>query len=251
MNIIFISAFILGLTSSLHCIGMCGPIALIIPVNRKNNLIMSGQILLYNFGRILTYSILGIIIGSIGFTLQTFQILQWISIASGVLLIAFAWRKYLGHMKLAGAGFSTINKLYGKIAKSHSPFKLLGLGAVNGLLPCGMVYVAMLNAILAGNLVESGLAMAIFGLGTIPAMFFVSFSASKISSKARARFNVAIPYVLSIVGLLILLRGMNLGIPYISPEIQPKQSVQVHKKEQSCVTSDKNEPIKMDCCHSK
>lgn len=253
MNVVFLSGLILGLTSSFHCVGMCGPIAMVLPLNRKNNWITSGQILLYNLGRILTYSVLGLLIGMVGFTFNTFQILQWISIVSGIILVMYAWRKIIGKISLFSSlnSFSVTNKLFGKIIKSNSPFKLFLLGNVNGLLPCGMVYVALLNAILTGDVFGGALAMMFFGIGTIPMMFFVSFSASKISSKTRADLNKLTPVLLTIVGCMIILRGMNLGIPYISPKISaPQQKTEVvqnqPKVEEQC-----DQEVQMECCHSK
>lgn len=244
---IIITALILGLTSSLHCIGMCGPIAMAIPIDRSSQSKVIFGILTYNLGRILVYGLLGLIIGSIGFSLQTFGILQWISILSGIGLIIFAWRKYLSKLNfhfLPSLQFNgMINKLFGKIVRSNSKFKLLFLGAINGLLPCGMVYIALLNALLAGTLVGSSMAMISFGLGTIPAMFAVSYTFNKITGKTRLALNRIVPYAMTVVGLMIVLRGLNLGIPYLSPEIK------ISKTDNVECTSEQGEEVTMSCCH--
>lgn len=247
MNTFVITGFILGLTSSLHCMGMCGPIAMAIPVQRKNNWTILNGVLQYNLGRVFTYAILGFLIGSIGLTIHTFGVLQWLSILSGILLIAYAWRKWLGksfHAQLPSLNVNGfVSKGIGTILRSKFPFKLPLLGALNGLLPCGMVYVALMNALLAGNQSMSAFAMIGFGLGTLPSMMAVGFAAGKITGALRTKLNATVPYMLTIVGLLVILRGMNLGIPFISPkaEMAMKHSAGMQKPEPE---------MKMDCCHS-
>ena len=247
MNTFVITGFILGLTSSLHCIGMCGPIGMAIPVDRKNNWTILAGVLQYNLGRILTYALLGLLIGSIGLTIHTFGFLQWLSIISGVALILYAWRKLLGksfHTKLPSINVNGfVSKGIGTVLRSKFPFKLPLLGMLNGLLPCGMVYVALMNALLTGTQGSSSIAMIAFGLGTLPSMMAVGFAAGKINGALRSKLNAAVPYMLTIVGFLIILRGMNLGIPFISPKAEMAMK---HNKEMK-----KAEPeMKMDCCHS-
>ena len=249
MGTFILAGFIIGLTSNFHCIGMCGPIAMAIPVNRKNNLTILSGALQYNFGRIITYSLLGALVGIIGLSIQTFGILQWLSIIAGIGLIIFAWKKYLYRIipfKIPTFGFQTqLNKGLGKIIRSHSPFKLLLLGILNGLLPCGMVFVALSNAILTGDILSSSIAMLAFGVGTLPAMMAVVFMMNKISSVARQRMNKAVPYLLTIVGLLIILRGMNLGIPFISPTVKMVEK-KIEKVDGKMETESS---VQMDCCH--
>lgn len=243
-----ITGFILGLTANFHCIGMCGPIALAVPVHRQNNVTIIFGALQYNIGRILSYSVLGSIVGIVGISIHTFGILQWLSVLSGLFLIIYAWRKYLS--KLFRHHLPTLpiqkylNFALGKIIKSKHPMKLSFLGMLNGLLPCGMVYAALLNALLTGEIVGSALAMVFFGIGTLPAMVGVIYMANKITPKLRAKFNKVVPYLISIVGLLIVLRGLNLGIPYISPVIKVEQNA-------DNVASKKIPQVTMECCHSK
>lgn len=243
-------ALILGLSSSFHCVGMCGPIAMAIPANRKNNWTLSFGILSYNLGRILTYAILGLIVGNIGLSLTTFGIMQWISILAGIGLILFAWKKVIGRIiPFSGSSKLTtfIAQNIGKVMRSNSVFKLPLLGMLNGLLPCGMVYVALTNAILAGSPINGALSMLFFGLGTIPAMFAIAYFANKITGKVRQKINTAIPYILTIVGVLVVLRGMNLDIPYISPKVQLTEM----KNENNTSEQAPAPEVKMSCCHSK
>lgn len=243
MESFILYGLIIGLTSNLHCIGMCGPIAMAVPLNRDNNLSIFGGILQYNFGRVLTYSVLGAIVGAIGITANTFGILQWLSIITGILLIIYAWRKWLGSkidQKLAiPAASAFISKNIGKLMRSNSVFRLPLLGGLNGLLPCGMVFFALGNALLAGSAIQSALAMTAFGFGTLPSMIIVAFAANRIGNSLRAKLNTVVPYMLTIVGLLIILRGMNLNIPFISPGLK------------MVVNTEKVEEVEMSCCHSK
>lgn len=242
MNTIYVAALVLGLASNFHCIGMCGPIAMAIPLDRSSNFRLISGILQYNLGRILVYGLLGAIIGIFGLSIQTIGFLQWMSIIIGITLIVYAWRKYLANLlpsiRLSFSVNQYINKSIGKIIRSKSPFKLLGLGALNGLLPCGMVFAALLNALVAGNSFNSAVAMMIFGAGTLPAMIAVAYLANKMGAKLRIKMNKAVPYLLTVVGLLIVLRGMNLNIPFISPRVSIQQ------------TTEQDPEVKMDCCHS-
>jgi uncharacterized protein len=243
MDSIILYGFIIGLTSNLHCIGMCGPIAMAIPVDRSNNATILSGILQYNLGRVLTYSVLGLLIGMIGITATTFGILQWLSIVTGIFLIIYAWRKWIGSRFEAKISIPKINMFVsrniGKVLQSNVPFKLSILGSLNGLLPCGMVFLAMGNALLGGSPFNSALAMAAFGIGTLPSMIAVGFAANRMSSSFREKLNKAVPYLLTVVGILIVLRGMNLNIPFISPQMK------------TVVTEQQDEQVEMSCCHSK
>ncbi len=249
---IIIIGFLIGLGSNFHCIGMCGPIALAVPVNRKNNLTILSGAFQYNIGRVITYSILGLIVGIIGLTINTLGILQWLSIISGIVLILFAWKKYFYKLlPILNSNFSIqpfLNKGLGKVIRSKNPFRLFFLGFLNGLLPCGMVFIALTNAILTGDVIPSAIAMIAFGIGTLPAMIAIVFMANKITQQARQKMNKIVPYLLTVVGLLIILRGLNLGIPYISPNIKMIEK-KIDAKNGEASEQKTERTIQMDCCH--
>ena len=219
------SAVILGVISNLHCIGMCGPIAFAIPFNRTSKFQLFLGILQYNLGRILIYSILGTIVGFIGLGVKFVGILQALSVIAGFGIILYAWRKvvftgsFFGRFRLNFIQKFT-SKNMGKILKNNSSLKFFFLGNLNGLLPCGMVYTALITSIIAGGPIQSGLTMLFFGLGTIPGMILITYYANKLSGQYRGKINKALPYLVSLIGLIILLRGLNLGIPYLSPEVK-------------------------------
>ncbi|NVK62943.1 MAG: sulfite exporter TauE/SafE family protein [Flavobacteriales bacterium] len=254
METILVTGLILGLASNFHCLGMCGPIAMVLPLNRSNNWTILGGTLQYNLGRTLMYGLLGVLFGLLGVTIQVFGVLQWLSILAGIALVIFAWRKQLKvwfpHVSNPFGIQSGIQKLMGKSMKSKSRFRLFAFGAINGLLPCGMVYVALLNALLADSLVSSSLAMVAFGVGTLPVMIFIPFMSNKIGVETRKKLNRTIPYVLTVVGLMIALRGMNLGIPFVSPRISVPTATVVDEGQEQQVDNEIQAPVKMDCCHS-
>nr|WP_294858598.1 sulfite exporter TauE/SafE family protein [uncultured Fluviicola sp.] len=229
--IFLVNSFILGLAGSFHCIGMCGPIALALPLNRKSSASILIGILTANTGRIITYTLLGLLIGSIGFSLHLFRLFQVLSILFGVALIFIAWRKQvLKRFEFRVPGFQ--NWVSGKMTlllKQNGPLKLFGIGFLNGLLPCGMIFLALANALLAENPIGSAAAMAAFGLGTLPALLAVGFFAQNINQAFRKKLSSAFPYLLSVIGILVILRGANLGIPYLSPRMEQQTGIDNQK----------------------
>lgn len=229
--IFLIGSFILGLAGSFHCIGMCGPIALALPLNRNS----AGSILLgvltANAGRIITYTLLGFIIGTIGFSLQLFRFFQVLSVLFGIFLIVIAWQKHwLKQIEVSIPGLQRF--ISGNMRNwfhQKGTFKLFGIGLLNGLLPCGMIFLALANALLAENPTGSAAAMAAFGLGTLPALLGVGFFAQRINQVFRTKLTAAFPYLLSVIGLLVILRGANLGIPVLSPKMEEQTTAGAKK----------------------
>ena len=208
----------MGFLGSFHCIGMCGPIVLALP----------GQGILYkvtyNFGRTITYIILGALIGLVGEGFAVVGMQQSLSIGVGVImLIVVVFTKYK-HFDLPTGG--VINKLFlavkrglGPLLKSKSIFSPVLIGILNGLLPCGLVYAALFAALSMGSVLNSAVYMLFFGLGTIPIMLGLGIFSGLITPAVRTKLNKAVPYFLAIVAIILILRGMNLGIPYISPKL--------------------------------
>ena len=219
-----ISGFIFGLLGSFHCIGMCGPIVFLLPLSRDKKPLMFLQLFLYNFGRILSYAIIGLLFGLLGKGLNLFAAQQKLSIAVGVLMIltaVFSFRS-MKFNKMVTPFFSMISRLKSKIGaglKKKSPDTFLSIGMLNGFLPCGLVYMAMLGAIAEANAGFGALYMVFFGLGTIPLMTAVVFLSNTLSSglKTRERIRKLIPVFIVLTGFLFILRGSGLNIPYLSP----------------------------------
>lgn len=227
------AAFLLGLITSLHCIGMCGPIALSLGLNPSQSVSLYAKNMTYQLGRITTYSFLGLIVGFFGSGFQLAVSQQTLSIIVGIIMMTMVFlpknintsiqsknplTAFLLHIKLS------LGKLLGK-----SNFQsLYTIGLLNGLLPCGPVYVALTAAIASQTPVEAAFFMGIFGLGTFPLMFLTTMIGNKLSQEYRNRILKIYPIVLLILGSLFILRGLELNIPYISP---PEKSLQISPKQ--------------------
>lgn len=217
-----ISAFILGLLGSFHCVGMCGPIAFMLPVDRNNNYKKVIQISIYHIGRLLSYSIMGLIFGLIGKGLNLFGFQQQLSIIIGVIMIVVILIPYKKFNKynLSKPVFQVISKVksaLGSALKKKNSDTFLTIGFLNGFLPCGLVYMAVFGAIAGGNAVEGSLYMTFFGLGTIPLMTTAIYFSNFLKGAMRQKIHKAIPVFVVLIGVLFILRGLGLGIPYISP----------------------------------
>ncbi|MEM1002635.1 MAG: sulfite exporter TauE/SafE family protein, partial [Bacteroidota bacterium] len=211
------------LLGSLHCMGMCGPIAFMLPVDRNNPYKKAGQISLYHFGRILSYAIIGLVFGLLGKSLYIFGIQQQLSIGIGVLMILLVLIpvEYSSRFKITQPIYRIISKIksgLGSALKSKSPDTFLTIGFLNGFLPCGLVYMAVFGAIAMGNVIESSFYMMLFGLGTIPLMTTAVYIGKFLNHNIKHKIQKAIPIFVVIIGVLFILRGLGLGIPYVSPE---------------------------------
>ena len=217
-----VSAFILGLLGSFHCVGMCGPIAFMLPVDRSNTFKKITQIAIYHFGRLLAYSIIGLIFGLIGKSLYIFGFQQQLSIIIGVLMILVVlipqqtFNKY-NFSRPVYRLISKVKSALGSAMKKKSMDTFLTIGFLNGFLPCGLVYMALFATIAGGNALNGILYMAVFGLGTIPLMTTAIYFSQFLKGKARQRIQKAIPVFVILIGALFILRGLGLGIPYLSP----------------------------------
>lgn len=221
---LFITGFGLGAVSSFHCVGMCGPIAFSLPVHYLPAAQKATGIILYNAGRIFTYAVLGLVFGFAGRQLYLAGMQQGLSIALGMILLFF-FIGTLTHTKIirfkwADAVTKQLQQFIARYMQQKKLYGMFVLGAANGLLPCGMVYFAITGALAAGSIEGGVLFMASFGLGTFPAMFALTYFGSMISMPVRNTMKKAVPYVVLVMGVLLVLRGLNLNIPYVSPYLQ-------------------------------
>lgn len=217
------SALIFGLLGSFHCIGMCGPIAFILPVDRSNNFKKVSQISLYHLGRIITYSLIGLLFGLLGKSFNLFGFQQQLSIFVGIIMIVAilipykTFNKY-NFSKPLYKVISKVKSALGKELKKKSADTFLTIGFLNGFLPCGLVYMALFGALASGDALQGSLYMAVFGIGTIPLMTTAIYFGNFLTGKVRYYIRKAIPIVVVLMGVLFILRGMGLGIPYVSPK---------------------------------
>ena len=221
MNLILISAISLGLLSSFHCLGMCGPIAMAVPSRRTSWAGRTADGLLLNAGRISTYAFLGALFGIFGRGLQLAGLQQSISLALGVLiLVGLLWPALIRGHVITGRLALLTGRAQHALARSlgrTSPLGLLSTGMLNGLLPCGLVYLALAASLMQDNAWRGAAFMAAFGLGTVPALLALRLGTSWFTGSTKAFLRRLSPYLVAAVGVLFVLRGMGLGIPYVSP----------------------------------
>ena len=158
-----------------------------------------------------------------GIHLLGFQ--QKVSVVMGALMIISVLFPALfrSQYSLDKSLFSFVGKLkksIGKLFAVRSFQSLFFIGLLNGLLPCGLVYIAIAGAIGTGSTAEGALYMILFGLGTIPMMLGISLAGNVLGLAVRQKINKIIPVLVVVVGLLFVLRGLDLGIPYLSPKKQ-------------------------------
>jgi sulfite exporter TauE/SafE len=233
-----LAALTLGFLGSFHCVGMCGPIALALPVDHSHPAKRILGTLSYNLGRILTYGAMGALFGLLGkgFVMAGYQ--QWLSIGLGVaILVDVLWPKSFSTstplLQPLYKVVAIIKQTLGGLFRKKSMESLLFIGLLNGLLPCGLVYMGVAGAIATGSPMQGALFMMAFGLGTAPAMLSATLLSGSITLQWRNNIRKAVPVVVSTMAFLLILRGLSLGIPYISPEMS------------------KTDCTKHTCCHKK
>jgi len=212
-------AFFIGLFGSIHCIGMCGPLAFAVPVAQDKWWLIIGDKVLYNAGRIVSYTFIGFLIGFLGRQLWISGLQQGISIVSGLLIILAGCSrifkiKFIQSKKLSLVT-SPINKLLNYAFSHHAGHFVIGL--LNGFLPCGFVYLALAGAINTNSPAMAAQYMFWFGAGTFPLMLIATVSSGFIGPVIRRRINRTMPYLMVCLGCWFVIRGASLNIPYLSP----------------------------------
>ncbi|MBU3681131.1 MAG: sulfite exporter TauE/SafE family protein [Flavobacterium sp.] len=216
------TAILFGLLSSLHCVGMCGPIALMLPTAQFKGPRKWIRIGLYHFGRLSAYTSIGLLFGLIGHGLYLAGLQQKLAIGTGIamILVSLISEKHLGQFSISKPIFKLLAQLksaMGAQFKKRSFSSFFSIGFLNGFLPCGMVYVALFGAIAMQTAVLGGLYMLLFGLGTLPLMGAVSALSDILSIRTRQTIQRYIPIMAIALGILFIIRGLGLGIPYVSP----------------------------------
>jgi len=221
---LYIAGFLFGLLGSVHCAGMCGPIALALPGGRSGFSFWMGRIN-YNLGRSITYALMGGVFGLLGFGVWMAGYQEVLAIVGGLVIIGIALGSlFLGktswmHIKPFWLPLDSLKKSMGRLLSMNRPSGLLGVGLLNGFLPCGFVYVALAGALASGSVISGMIYMFLFGLGTFPVMFLVSSSNRVLGPNTRVKLQKAIPYAALILGGLLVMRGLSLGIPFLSPDM--------------------------------
>ncbi|MCC7375901.1 MAG: sulfite exporter TauE/SafE family protein [Verrucomicrobiales bacterium] len=215
------TAWLLGMLGGLHCAGMCGPLMLALPRSGGSTVTFAAGRLAYQAGRVVTYGMIGVLAGTAGRGLAMAGWQRGVSVTLGVLMVAslfvspraltgFAWPSMVvGRLKMSMAG----------LLRRRGLMSLTVLGALNGLLPCGLVYAAGAGAATLDSAWEGALYMIVFGLGTLPMMLGISLCGQLVPTSVRLRLRHLVPVSVGLVGCLLILRGLSLGIPYLSPDL--------------------------------
>ncbi|MFZ1573551.1 MAG: sulfite exporter TauE/SafE family protein [Chlorobiota bacterium] len=234
-----LAGFILGITVSLHCAGMCGPLVLFLNAGESNIYKMMSRNLFYGLGKTITYAFLGGLVGLFGMSLNLIGLQQIMSLITGVLLLLYA---IVQTKKLNLPKLEIVEKFNSKIVRLITIFKVkkkitgpFYFGLLNGFLPCGVIYIALAMALNGANPYVSAGYMAAFGLGTLIMLFTISFSGNFIRSKFQPYIPLISRTVTIFISILLIIRGLGLGIPYLSPKL---------------VLNANNESV-LDCCRNK
>jgi sulfite exporter TauE/SafE len=213
MDIVFLaSAFSLGFLGSFHCVGMCGPIALMLPQSKSSTSeILVGR-LLYNFGRVFTYIVLGFLIGLLGFAVKLKGFQNELSVLTGVIILmvvlfSFGKRGQKTVYNLSTAYMLPLRNILKKLFARKSFLSMFSIGVINGLLPCGFVYLAVAGAVTMGSATSGILYMLMFGLGTFPIMMMISLAANYVSVSLRGQLSKLSPVLAIVVAILLIYRG--------------------------------------------
>lgn len=218
----------LGIVSSFHCVGMCGPLSLALPMGNLTKVQKSWSLFLYHSGRISIYGLLGLIFGMAGRQIYLAGFQRWFSISLGIVVLLFVVQYFFFQNSFQP---SFLNRYYQKLQQwiivlwqntSRGGFFLLGIA--NGLLPCGMVYLAVAGALSLSRVDESILFMVMFGLGTLPTLLMIIYLKTFITGSVRSSMRKAIPFLMALMGVVLILRGLNLGIPFISPVLESSRA---------------------------
>ena len=218
--IFYFSAFLIGLAGSVHCVGMCGPLALAIPgASKDKGFTFFLRTIAYQISRISGYGVLGLIVGFFSQGMQFTGVQPYFSLLSGILLLflgffgiipevnAFSKYPIIQHFQVK------INRIIGTVMTNEHFSTPFVLGFLNAMLPCGMIYIALGTGLSSGNMSEAALYLISFGLGTLPLMFMVSLSGQFLSLQMRRSWQKAIPIIFIISGIILIYKGMNIDLP--------------------------------------
>ncbi len=229
------AALLLGFLGSFHCVGMCGPILMSLPQNQENSSTRFWKQLLYHSGRISVYFIFGLLIGLLGKGFLMIQIQQAMSIGFGIILLLVTVFPFVLPDKIKSFNFfkfSWFRNSFTQLINSKKTIAIYFLGFLNGLLPCGFVYVALAAAAVTASPMNAAGFMAFFGIGTAPALIILTMLGAIVQVSIRNKLRKVLPVITIVVALLLILRGLNLGIPMLSPKISHQHSSPA-----------------LDCCH--
>lgn len=226
-----LTGLLLGLAGGLHCAGMCGPIAMALPSTGRKGLFRFAEKGLYQIGRVATYALLGLFVGLGASVFELAGYGRVASVTAGILMIVTAALQLVWHRNLLPSGpihraTAPIRSKLGELLKQRSMLALTGIGMLNGLLPCGLVTSALLGSAATTEPLAGMVFMSFFGIGTLPVMMSIALGSTILNDRMRSSMRVAMPVLAIAVGVIVVLRGLALDIPFVSPpEAKPHSQV--------------------------
>lgn len=223
-------AMLMGLTGSLHCVGMCGPIMMVMPFHRFAGVRKAAALLLYHLARISVYALMGVALFSFREAFRP-QVQQYVSVSVGGALLLAGIISFLprGSRAVSGLPWSGfVRRSLGAFIGSPRLGHIAVAGALNGLLPCGLVYMALSATLSLGSPLQAAMFMYLFGLGTSPALVVVSVVGRRVPFLSAPAFRRLTPIFVFSFGCLFLLRGLNLGVPWLSPRVAIENGKVMH-----------------------
>lgn len=228
----WIMAFAMGLAGSLHCAGMCGPIVWVLPFQLLKGYRKWVGVALYHIARISVYAAMGLVLHSFSSLFQP-QVQQYVSVGLGILMLIAGVISFIPNRNVVSLPWAeAVKKQLGKFIGRPSVSALFMSGLLNGLLPCGLVYMALSAATTAHTALQSVGLMYAFGAGTLPVLVSLTILKNKVAFLRTQHIRKLVPVVMLVFGCLFVLRGMNLGIPYLSPHVEVAHN-----------------EVKASCCH--
>ena len=226
-----IPALLIGVGGSLHCIGMCGPLMFVTLYQKNQKALPAIHWTLYHLGRISIYALWGMLVGLVGASAKWFGVQQNISLAIGIgILVVLITRKvfpsYEKYIAEIGVLQNIRKILIPHINKKTRSASLMG-GVVNGLLPCGLVYMSLAGAIAVQEPLKGALFMILFGLGTLPMLLMAMVMGNTLSLATRKFLTQWYPILIGLMAIMLIIRGMNLGHMF-SPKLLPGKNAAIH-----------------------
>jgi sulfite exporter TauE/SafE len=219
---LILGAFLLGFAGSVHCVGMCGPIAMLVPVAPHSEWKRLAGVMLYLTGKSVTYAAMGLCFGLFGAAFHWAGLQQALSIGAGVVLLCLVVllvAKSSRFHQNAATNYIAKNVVafLSRSVRNTGPAAPFFMGIINGMLPCGLVYIGLTAAVALGNALHAMLFMLAFGLGTMPLLLSFVLLAKQFGSQFRRRLQQLTPLLLACMALVLILRGLQLNIPFVSP----------------------------------
>lgn len=207
----FITALVIGFLGSLHCAGMCSPLAMAVTNMSKPAFINRFT---YNGGRILSYGLQGVVAASIGSIFEFTGIQDALSITLGTLLIVAGFTGMTSiNIPILTAGIQRMTTFIkirlSDFIKRKTKVALIATGMLNGLLPCGLTYMALTFCLTITHPLDGFLYMLVFGLGTLPVMLGLTSVVQLLMTRVNLNFRKLTTITMVVLGVLLITRSLH------------------------------------------